>query len=433
MDKKTKIILVAASIFIILVVSGVLIYIYVIKKPTCKSNSDCSNNGECDSSGKCKCRPDFKGDDCKQRSTSGCPTGCLSPNGKCDPSGKCNCETGFTGDDCKIIECPGDCSPNGTCDSSTGICLCAQGYGPGDCNLKKCPGVGDCSYPNGTCNSSTGECKCNGGFTGPFCSAKECLSACNPLNSACNTSGKCECKDGFTGENCEIVRCPGVGDCLPNGECNSSTGECKCNDGFTGLLCDVDIRLRFNTAYYIKSNYDDAYVTICGKYNPDNLPTPPGPFNVTIGDKPLDTFMLINEADETSTYVVKTGDRFYIKAVRYGTGGNYIGAMGEAPCSGTTAVITSLINFPGLEFPGGGYLLPPGSFSTFNLESIANSSTKEVGKINKEYIIRISDYITNYMGTCGTNKKNDSYCDVSIVGFYSDVSYQYKNWKFVLP
>jgi hypothetical protein len=65
MKKNTKI-AIATAIFIIVVISGVLIYIYVIKTPTptCKSNGDCSNNGEC-VDGKCNCGDEFTGGICK--------------------------------------------------------------------------------------------------------------------------------------------------------------------------------------------------------------------------------------------------------------------------------------------------------------------------------------------------------------------------------
>jgi hypothetical protein len=379
---KYKNIIIVVSIVIILIVSGVLLYIYVIKKPNCKSNSDCSNNGECDPSGKCKCRPDFKGNDCKQRSTSGCPVGCVVPYGTCDSStGKCKCRSGFTGEDCRIKKCPGD--------------------------------DGTCSSPNGSCDSSTGKCNCNDDFTGGDCKLKKCKDTCTNGTTCDYSTGKCELK-----------KCPGDGTCSPpNGTCES--GECKCINKFIGDTCteSENPELHFNTIYQLKNNSHDKFLNTCGIY-----PFLKNAFNVIITSTiPVYGFKLLDINDITSTSVIKTSDRFYIYDVLNDGYIQFDNITYEGDCTDPDKpahkALSIKVNEPSRN----------NEECTFILTNSDESGVVNSTFTDTEYVIKLANTQVYNMDICDNNK----FCtDESNVVFIRNMNYEnvifHKLWKFVI-
>ncbi len=420
---------------LVIIVIGVVIYMLTGSK---KCPGNCNSNGTCQSDGKCKCNNAYIGDDCKQKTT--CPSDC-NGKGQCK-GGKCECGFGFTGNecniqcddghtgkDCKDVRCPNDCSKQGDC--LNGKCTCNDGFMGDNCNTpcpsnrtgKDCKDVRCLDDCNGQGDCKDGKCTCYGGYTGPNCIPEvKC-----PGNGNCNghgdcIDGKCNCKGNFDGDDCSIVKCEGNGNCNNHGDCKDD-GSCTCEKGYGGSGCSLDNRMRFNTLYKIQSNYGNKYVTTCGLYQEDNK----GGINVTLnGDKETsDFFKLIKVGDITSTDIVYTTDTFYIKNEKYNA---YVtlatkGSGACSPAGGTniyryTAIILNVNDTNRLP-----------ERSIFNLES----SNKELVELNKEYIIRLTSSPTFFMETCGMNT-NNGYCqNVETVGFYTDMTYPYKNWKFVLP
>ena len=161
-------------------------------------------------------------------------------------NGVCACRAGFGGERCDSIniQCPGDCSGHGTCDTSRG-CVCALGYAGEDCGRsacadatddhhKGCHGRGHC-----TCERATRQCscQCHVGFAPPFCANTTCPADCHSrLGQGHCDRGRCRCAPGFRGMSCATEICPKR--CSPpNGRCLN--GDCICTVGWKGRACDV--------------------------------------------------------------------------------------------------------------------------------------------------------------------------------------------------
>mmetsp|Transcript_1545 Transcript_1545/g.3304 ORF Transcript_1545/g.3304 Transcript_1545/m.3304 type:complete len:591 (+) Transcript_1545:547-2319(+) len=152
--------------------------IWVLNFTQCPFN--CTERGNCLSS-RCVCDSGYYGEYCQNKA---CPGSlCFhdfdffesekcyhcSGNGACN-NGTCICNEGFYGSDCSTLACANSCSEAGECIQMFPIsqCNCRDIYGGDDCSVAFC--LNNCNTPQGTCNTTTGLCTCESEFIGEDCS-----------------------------------------------------------------------------------------------------------------------------------------------------------------------------------------------------------------------------------------------------------------------
>ena len=209
----------------------------------CRFDLDCLNGGTC-TDGYCHCNYPYSGVNCQDR------------------------DGGYPG---LYRQCPGACSYNGHCDSTTGRCDCRPGWA-----------ADDCSEQSGTCTHNLAHgsihCQCIDGYTGIKCQQRvTCPRLSTSLRSGSvsvsvdqssgsvpyETTATYTCRSGFTLSGDSTRRCQATGtwsgampSCSPYlppvtrpayrpcaracenyGSCDTTVGRCQCQPGYVGQYC----------------------------------------------------------------------------------------------------------------------------------------------------------------------------------------------------
>jgi hypothetical protein len=156
--------------------------------------ANCNNRGSC-SFGSCTCSGSVNGQpwsgpacdnllcpNSTQQNFASCKNGGICQNGTCA------CVGYFVGGDCGTRICPGDCSLQGTCDTSTYTCTCNKGYKGDDCGIvipavPPCPELTTCQtcFQNracGWCNDPENKRCMYGDAVGPVLRANTTFAQC---------------------------------------------------------------------------------------------------------------------------------------------------------------------------------------------------------------------------------------------------------------
>eukprot|EP00736_Rhodelphis_marinus_P008219 Rmarinus@m.26736 len=118
------------------------------------------------------------------------------------------------------VSCPGACSGNGVCDTTTGTCSCNTGWTHKSCKLPAC-------YDDS--------------LILPTADGESMFEGCN-YNGECDTPDTCSCYDGYSGDRCDQLEClvdDDDVDCSGNGSCLVPE-ECTCFDENTDVTTCVD-------------------------------------------------------------------------------------------------------------------------------------------------------------------------------------------------
>ncbi|EAL72867.1 hypothetical protein DDB_G0271034 [Dictyostelium discoideum AX4] len=187
-----------------------------------------------------------------------CPSNC-SNQGTCNIfTNKCECFNGFANDDCSGIQCnpSANCNGNGICDTSMGKCNCDINWASSDCNTTN-------HYVSSVISTSTsgGVVTLLGMFgdthNNPLIKIGELT--CLPIIKINSTMIQCEIGPGKGHKAVQVTQngitwygngfkyyetalpCPSQ--CSSHGHCDTTTGICKCDSKWSGIDCAIEIQV----------------------------------------------------------------------------------------------------------------------------------------------------------------------------------------------